>query len=139
MRPLRGLRNAALPMALLARNRLAPPFLDGKLIGARLAHGGLSGVGRKIGRKVRDVLVAQRRRLRPHGRMLTRAAPIALQRYLDVVGVLPAELRHVIGRVRVAVSGHAVTTRAGLGEQGTARRITLERERQERWRRRNGL
>src|SRR5262249_45152968 len=79
----------------------------------------------------------KRRSLRLHRRMATSATAVALQRDLDVLEILPAELRHVVRRIRVVRVRHSVATLARLGEHAAPLRIALDRERGER-RRRNG-
>ena len=86
----------------------------------------------EVRRDVGDVLIRQRRRLRLHRVVTARAAAIALQRDLEVVGVLAAELRHVVSRARVVVAGNAVTALAGLGDDDAALGVAFERDRHQR-------
>src|SRR5262245_17052963 len=129
IRPLLRGRDTVLAVALLARGRLRLALGDVVSARVRLPGLGLAGPRGEERREVRDVLVAERRGLRLHRRMASRAAPIALERDLDVLEVLPAELRHVVRRIRVVRARHAVATLAGLGEHAAARRIALDRER----------
>jgi hypothetical protein len=55
-----------------------------------------------------------------HRLVTARAAAIPLQRDLDVVGILAAELRHVVSRVRVVVARDAVAALTGFRDDGAA-------------------
>ena len=64
--------------------------------------------------------------------MRARAAPVPLQRDLEVVGALPAELRHVISRRYISIADDSVTAEARESEHLAARGIALESKRRER-------
>src|SRR5690606_26677495 len=61
-----------------------------------------------------------------------RAAPIALQRDLEVILVLPAELRHVERRVHVAVARNRMAAGTGRREALAVLDVALIAERRER-------
>src|SRR5690606_41482326 len=68
------------------------------------------------------------------GAVAARPPPVALQGELDVVGVLPAELRHVERRIDVPIAGNRVAAVARLRELPAVLGVALQRERRERGR-----
>src|SRR5690606_18474739 len=78
--------------------------------------------------EVGDVLIGEARGLRMHRVVRARAAPVALQRDLEVIRVLSAELRHVEGRLGVSVAWYRVPSGAGRRELLAAVVIPFDRQ-----------
>lgn len=119
-RPCRVDADAALPVAFRAG--------CGLVEGSALCATGRDRVAADAGqvcRNIRDFLVGQARRLRRHRRVLARAVTIALQGDLQVAGFLATQLGDAVGRVGVAVTLDAVTSKTGVSEFLTRSSIAL--------------
>jgi len=55
--------------------------------------------------------------MRVHGGVTALAGPVFLQRGDQVFGVLPAQLRHGIGRIHILVGFDAVAAQAGVTQR----------------------
>src|SRR5690606_40778334 len=128
-RPLRRFRDAAFAVALHAGLR---ELFAGRVqlaVARDAARLRVALLAREVREEVDDILIRQRRGLSLHRLVRALPAAIGLQRDLEVIGVLVAELRHVIGRIGVVISWHGMAPGARHRELFAALGIPLELER----------
>lgn len=69
--------------------------------------------GGEVGRDVSDLLFRKPHRMRPHGGMTAFTGLIGFQGRHDIFRMLPAQFRHMVGRIDIGVAGDTVASKAG--------------------------